>query len=126
MKRGVLVILYLIACVALGAIADATAHMNYLRWGVYTDLAEKLLIFSGPFLAGLSRRQWLAYTITYICMNIAFFDLIYNQVHSLPWDYVGSVKDWDILLSKFPTHGIMFTRVIFLTLGVSVSLRYLR
>jgi len=125
MKRY-LIILYLIALVAVGAAADSLAHMNYVELSVAMDLLEKFLLLSGPFIFRLNIKQWFIYVLALLLFYMVGFDYFYNWIHSLPWDYHGSVKLWDRVLAQFPTHGIVFTRVILLTLGVSLTLKYLR
>ena len=121
-----LIISYFIACMVAGAAADSLSNMNYTNLSVACDLAEKFMLISGVFIFRLGWRQWVPYILALLMFYLVGFDYVYNWIHELPWDYHGSVKAWDIFLSKMPTHGIVFTRVILLTLGVSVSIRYLK
>jgi hypothetical protein len=121
-----LIILYLIACVAAGAAADSLDHMNYVELSVAMDLLEKFMLISGAFIFRLELRQWFPYILAMLFFYVVGFDYFYNWIHNLPWDYHGTVKAWDRFLSKYPTSGIVFTRVILLTAGTSITLRYLK
>jgi len=121
-----LTILYLIACVILGAAADSTAHLSYYDLSVAFDLIEKFMLLSGPFIFRLTFKQWWAYVVALLLFYMVGFDYAYNLIHNLPWDYHGSVKMWDKILSQFPHHGIIFTRVILLTAAISIIFRYLK
>lgn len=123
--RKALVILYLIACMVAGAAADSLAHMNYTNFAVLVDLLEKLLLLSGPFIFAFKPRQWIPYTLCLLVFYMVGFDYIYNWIHELPWYYHGTVKAWDIFLSKIPTHGLIWIRSVLLVFGISVAIRNL-
>jgi hypothetical protein len=110
----------MIACMVAGAAADATAHMHYTELGVGLDILEKLLLFSGVF---IFRIKFVPYVIGLLVFYMVGFDYFFNWIHHLPWDYHGTVKAWDIFLSKIPTSGIVFVRIILLTFGVTVTIR---
>jgi len=121
-----LTILYLIACVALGAAADSTAHLSYYDLSVVFDLIEKFMLLSGPFIFRLTFKQWWAYVFVLLLFYMVGFDYAYNWIHGLRWDYHGTVKTWDKILSKYPEHGILYTRAILLTAAISITFRYLK
>jgi len=118
-------ILYFIVCMIAGAASDSLAHMNYTELAVWLDLLEKLMLISGAVIFKIDYRKIVPYILVALMIYVVGFDYIYNWIHELPWDYHGSVKAWDLFLAKIPTHGLVFIRVILLTFGVSLSIRYL-
>lgn len=108
-----------------GAASDSLAHMNYTELAVWLDLLEKLMLISGAVIFKIDYRKIVPYILVALMIYVVGFDYIYNWIHELPWDYHGSVKAWDLFLAKIPTHGLVFIRVILLTFGVSLSIRYL-
>ena len=52
------------------------------------------------------------------------FDPIYNGTRGLPINYIGNTSLWDKGLQEFdPEAGLLFMRAVFLTAGVSITLR---
>jgi len=109
-----------VLAIILGATADGFNHGGRKPLGHALEALEKVALI----LSGLFSGTWLV-LVSYIAFRASFFDYIRNISAGDPFFYVGTSSYWDGFLSKFPTHGVTFTRVIFLALAVSISLRYL-
>lgn len=124
--RPFYIILYLLACISIGAISDSLNDSGTQTWGHLFDAVEIALLISGAFLFKLTRRDWLAYFLSYVFLRVASFDYIYNLVSGLSLFYTGVSNWWDIFLSKFPAHGVTFARFIFLVAGVAIPIKELK
>ncbi len=102
--------------------------------GLYDDgqkVAGKMVNAAGftsllalPFIKKFDKNQEFSYFIGYGCMRVAMFDPIYNETKSLPVNYIGKTSLWDKGLQEFdPSGGLLFMRAVFLTAGVSITLR---
>jgi len=118
-----LVILYLMACVIVGASGDGLMDDGAKLWGHGLNALETALLISGAFVFNLNRKQWLAFIVAYVAFRIVGFDYAYNLSRGLPWDFIGFTSGWDLFLKKQLPSGVLFGRALFLILGVSVSLR---
>jgi len=122
--RPYLIILYFIVCVIIGAVGDAFFDSSLKIWAHGLDAVEVGLLLSAALI--FKPKHWLPFLLTYICWRIVFFDIAYNLSTGLPWDYLGNTSLWDRILSKYPVHGLYFTKGIFAILGVSLPTRYLQ
>ena len=120
-----LIIAYLIVCVVLGALVDTLFNDGAKLFSHLFGAVEIFLVASGAFIFNLKRRHWLWYMAAFAAWHIVGFDYMYNLFAGLPWDYHGTTSWWDLFLSKYPEHGIIFTRVIFLLAGVFIPIREL-
>lgn len=126
MKRY-LIILYFIVCVVLMAISEAFNDTGVKLWAHRIELFYILCLISGPFLFKLQGWQNMAiFIISLVLWRIVGFDYIYNLFAGHPWNYHGTVKLWDSVLSRIPEHGIVFCRIIFLTAAIFVPIQNLR
>ena len=102
--------------------------------GLYDDgqkVAGKIVNTAGltsllalPFIKKFDKRQVFSYFIGYTCLRAATFDPIYNGTRGLPVNYIGNTSLWDKTLQQLdPSSGLLFARAIFLTAGVSITLR---
>jgi len=115
-----LIILYFIVCVTVGATADALVG----DWGHDLEAVEILLCLSGALI--FKPKNWWAFLIAYLSFRIVCFDIVHNLVAGQAWNYIGSVGIWDKFFSHYPPGGQVWLRAIFLPLGISISLRYLK
>ncbi len=123
MKRA-LIILYLVACVIIGALGDALydegikvwAHSIEVLWGA-------MLLFAFPI---LKPHNWKAFVAALIAWNVVLFDTAYNLFRHLPIDYIGSTSLWDKFFSNYPIQGLLWVKFIFLILAVSLHIKYLK
>lgn len=122
-----LIILYFIVCIALMAISEAFNDTGVKIWAHRIELFYILVLISGPFLFKLQGWQnWAVFIISLVFWRIVGFDYIYNLFAGHSWDYHGSLKVWDKVLSKTPEHGIIFGRIIFLAGAIFIPLQNLR
>jgi len=124
MKR-LLIVLYLVTAVVVGAIADGLFDEGLKIWGHTLGAVEVCLLLSGAFVFDLRRRDWFAFAAAYVCLRIAGFDYVYNLVRGLPILEVGSTSAWDNVISLFPPHGLVFVRSIFLVVGIFIPINEL-
>ena len=120
-----LIISYLIVLVSLGAVADGLNDANIKIIGHALGAVEVggLLVCMGVF--NLKRTDILSLLVAYVCFRIVGFDYIYNLTVGLPMNYHGKSSLWDGFLLQFPHHGILFARVIFLAVGVSIPFKFM-
>ena len=123
--KKLLIILYLILCVAVGAVADGLFDDGLKVWGHALGAVEVALLFSFAFLFNLKRGDLLPLALAYIFFRIAGFDYIYNLTSDNPIFFNGSTSLWDNFLSQFPTHGITFAKSLFLITGVFIPINEL-
>lgn len=117
-----LIILYLIACVVSGAVADGLNEKGMKSWGHPFEALSIGLLLSGAFIFELN---W-TYIVAYICFRIAFFDYAKNITKGDPLFYLGDSNLWDKFLRQFPIHGVTFMRIIFLAAAISIPFKYLK
>ena len=118
-----LIILYFIACITVGATADGLMDDGFKLWGHILGAIEVLLLLSGVI---IKPKSWAAFIVAYIAWRVVGFDLMYNLVRGLPYDYIGTTGLWDMFFSKYPSHGLFWLRGIFLILAVYLPVRYLK
>ena len=64
-----------------------------------------------------------------MCLRFAFFDYAYNLSADNPLTYLSHNNWWGKFWLEFlkaPPEGIVWARLVFLIVGVSLPLRYLR
>lgn len=124
--KAVYTILFLIFCVAVGAVSDGLNDDGAKRAGHVLGALEVGLLISGAFLFDLRRRDWVAFLVIYVCWRIVGFDYAYNLTRGLPILYLGESSFWDSFFSKQLPAGVTFARIIFLSLGVCLPFKYLK
>ena len=124
--KAYLIILYIIGCTVIHALADASFDDGLKLWGHSLEAISIAMFISGAFIFDLKRKHWGWLLVAFACWNIVGFDYLYNLFRGLPWDFHGTTSNWDIFLSKYPEHGIIFARVIFLIAGIFIPLRELK
>jgi len=110
----------IVASVCIGAIADGLNERGMKSIGHPAEALEKVTLL----LAGLLSGTWIV-LISYIAFRVAIFDYVKNIAKKQPILYLGTVSMWDRFFSKWQPVGLIFMRVLFLTLAISVSLRHL-
>ena len=114
-----LIILYIIACIVTGAIADGLNDTGVQTWGHLLEAVEVLMLISFV----LFKPKFIPLLLAYIFLRIAFFDIAYNLTAGHDWLHVGTSNWWDMFLSKQLPFGVVFGRVVFLVTGIAISLR---
>ena len=126
MIKPYLIILYLIVCVVLGAMGDGLNDDGFKSIGHIIKAVEVGLLISGAFIFNLNKRDWAAFFFAYVFWRVVGFDFAYNITRGLPILYVGISNEWDQFLSKFPAHGIVFARAIFMMVAIAIPFKHLR
>jgi hypothetical protein len=121
---ALLLIAYIIACISAGAIGDALNDTSRKNAGHLLTALETLICLVGATIFGVEPNTLIAYLSVYIGLRIAFFDLIYNITSGRPILSMGSSNLWDRFFSKYPPVGVIFMRVIFLSLAVGLSFKF--
>ena len=121
---ALLLILYIIACIATGAAADGLNDTNRKKVGHLLEAGEIGLALVGATIFSVTPDTLIAYVSVYIGLRIAFFDIIYNITSGRPILSMGSSNLWDRFFSKYPPVGVIFMRVIFLSLAVGLSFKF--
>ena len=120
-----LVILYLIACVVLGASADAYFDVGHKLLGHTLGAVEVVVLISGSFVFNLNRRKWIPFLLAYVFWRVVGYDYLYNLFSGLPWNYIGNTSFWDITIAKVLPSGLIWIRAVFLVAAVFVPIREL-
>ena len=121
---AIFIISYLIACISAGAIGDALNDKGKQNAGHIVIALEALLALVGATIFSVTPDTLIAYVSVYIGLRIAFFDIIYNITSGRPILSMGSSNLWDRFFSKYPPVGVIFMRVIFLSLAVGLSFKF--
>ena len=122
-KKGLAVVGYHTATIALGAIADAQYDMGNKEWSHALHAAEVGALIGGPFIFKPKGTSEIAsYILSYGFIRFSFFDGFYNMTRDLPINYVGSTSGYDKFMSKVPPDGRAFMKSWSLVLGVSIPL----
>lgn len=120
----VIIILYQVATIILGASGDALNDKGKQNLGHALRAAETALALLGATIFGVTTETLIAYLSVYIGLRIALFDLIYNVTAKRPILSMGTSNIWDRFFSKYPPVGVMFMRVIFLSLAIGLSFKF--
>ncbi len=120
-----LIILYLIATVALGGVADGL-NTRIQTWGHLLEAIEVLALFSFIFVFKLFTLKQFLYALgAYVCIRIAGFDLLYNWAAGNVWYYFSGANLWDAFWIKQAPGGILWMRGVSLTLGITFAFHHL-
>jgi len=133
MTRPIIILFYFTMAVLSGAVGDGLNNVGIQTWGHVLEGLEIALIFWGVYLLDEDKvLKWyevLVMFITYICLRFAFFDYAYNLAAENELTYLSDRNFWGQLwlnVLKAPPHGIVWARLVFLVVGVSLPMRYLR
>lgn len=121
---AIFLILYLIACISAGSIGDALNDTGKKNAGHLLEAAEMALALLGATIFGVTTETLIAYLSVYIGLRIALFDILYNVAAKRPILSMGTSNIWDRFFSKYPPVGVMFMRVIFLSLAIGLSFKF--
>ena len=122
---SILLVLYLIACVLTGAIADGLNDSGVKVIGHLLEALEIGLLLSCWVVFNLKPRQWAIMFISYMFIRVGLFDYAYNLSSGNDLAHVGTSNLWDRVLLMIPPHGILFIKSIFLIVGVAIPINEL-
>jgi hypothetical protein len=121
---ALLLILYIIAAIATGAVADGLNDTNRKKVGHLSEAVEIALALSGAVIFHVEWNTYAAYIIAYIGFRIALFDFIYNISSYRKLLDVGNSNWWDELVSKVLPAGMFFIRLLFLGLATGLAFKF--
>lgn len=125
MEEKILLFVMMVITIILGAIGDASNDNNKKEIGhLFNAINIMVLLFIGYYFNNL-----IIFPI-YLCFRIAIFDIAYNIISGLSWNYIGNSNYWDKFFRLFsnsnkfqPTMNILF-RLIFLVIGTHMVFVY--
>ncbi len=130
--RPLLIVLYMLGLVVMGAAADALNNTGIQTWGHVLEALEVAFCFFAVFMLDEDKtirwREILFMFGTYICIRFAFFDYTYNLVAGNELTYLSENNFWGQLwleVFKAEPQGIAWARLIFLIAGVSFPFKFL-
>lgn len=116
--NDLILILFMVLAVALGAVADGFNERGQTNWGHPVEALEKIVLLLG----GLYSGSWLI-VISYTAFRMSIFDIIKNLAKKQEWFYLGDSNAWDRFLSKYPVWGVTFARVIVLAFAIGFTIK---
>ncbi len=124
-KRGLAVVGYHTATIALGAIGDAQYDEGNKNVAHMLKAGEIAMVASGPFVFNLNKRDALPYLSSYLFLRFSFFDSFYNLSRDLPVLFNGTTSGYDEFMNQIPDHGKVWYKSISLIVGVSIPIKHL-
>ena len=125
-KRGLAVVGYHTACVALGAVADGLYDDGYKDWGHALHAVEIGGVLAGPFIFKPRGSSEIAsYLLSYGFIRLSLFDSFYNLTRDLPLLYSGSTSVYDRTMSGIPPDGRAFIKSWSLVVGFAIPIKEL-
>lgn len=123
--RPFLIIIYLVAMVAMGAIGDGLFGSGHKTWGHACKAAEVGMLLGGSFIFGIPRDGWLPYLASYVFIRFAVFDYAYNLTRGLPLSYHGGTSFYDNFVNRLaaPGHGWAFAKIISTAVGIALIIK---
>ena len=121
---ALLLILYVIACIATGAIADGLNDTGRKKVGHLLEAAEIALALAGATIFGVTTETLIAYLSVYIGLRIGIFDFLYNISSYRKLLDVGNSNWWDELVSKVLPAGMFFIRILFTAFAIGLSFKF--
>lgn len=122
--RIFIVISYLLTLVALGAVGDGLNNSGVQTWGHLLNALEIAGLFL--FLIVFKITTWriaIICLISYTCFRVFGFDYLRNIVAGQELFYMGGDNWWDMSLVKQHPGGLLFARVLFLALGIGLTIK---
>lgn len=126
MKRSLLVILYFLIIIVIGAIADALFDNGSKVISHSLHAIEIGLCLICAVIFKITIRELLAFMLSYIFLRLAIFDISYNITRGLDLFYIGSTSLYDKFFAKVGSLGIATIKVWALALGCGISLKELK
>lgn len=126
-KNKVRTLILFTTAVTLNAIGDGLNDSGHKPVGHVCNAVAIGGLLMSPYFLDVDKSTWVHYLASYVSIRVALFDPIYNETRGLPFDYIGTTSLTDKGLRKLgPQRGlVMFTRSVFLVVGVSIPLNNL-
>ena len=116
----ILVTSLVIGSIILAALADGLNDTGHKEIGHILEALEKPALI----LAGLFSGTWVV-VIIYIGYRVFLFDYLRNLAAGEKLIYLGTSSLWDKFLRKYPWHGVLFAKTVFLIMAVGLTFRAL-
>ena len=116
----------ILSLVILSALSDSLNFRGNKTAGHALRYIELPLLIAATMICGIT--GWIElglFIVAYAFVRFALFSYIWNIVTGQHWTYVGVVDPVDRFLRKFPAHGILFARVVFLVVGIAITIKEL-
>ena len=124
-KRGLAVVGYHTATIALGAIGDAQYDMGNKNTAHILKAGEVATLIGGPFIFRVDKRDAASYLLSYCFLRFSLFDSFYNLTRDLPLLYNGTTSKYDQFMTQIPPHGRAWRKSCSLVVGFSIPIRNL-
>jgi len=124
-KRSAGVVAWNVATVAVGAIGDGLNDEGEKVAGHLLKGVEVGMLISGPLLFKIRLNEAGWYISSYVFTRYALFDGMYNRTRGLPVLYNGDSSWYDRTMKKMPDHGKVFTKSLFLMVGIAIPINEL-
>ena len=126
-KRGLAVVVYHTATIALGAVADGLYDDGYKEWGHALHAVELGAVLAGPFIhKPRGAAEIVSYLISYGFLRFSFFDAFYNWTRGLPMNYIGSTSHYDQFFAQMPPDGRAWWKSCSLVVGIAIPIKSFR
>ena len=123
-KKGLAIVSYHTATIALGAVADAQFDMSNKTLSHTLHAVEIGAAISGPFIfKPRGTSEIAAYICSYGFLRFSFFDGFYNMTRDLPLLYNGTTSTYDEVMSKMPDHGKAWYKSCSLIVGFAIPIK---
>ena len=124
-KKGLAVVGYHTATIALGAIGDAQYDQGNKNLSHTLHAGEVAMLASGPFIFKLQKRDALPYLSSYVFLRFSFFDSFYNTTRDLPVLYNGTTSGYDRFMNTMSDDGKAWWKSMSLIMGVAIPINHL-
>jgi len=122
-KKGLSIVGYHTACVAIGAVADGLYDDGNKEWSHALHAVEVGALITGPFIFKPKRWEFASYILSYTFLRFSFYDSFYNMTRDLPLLYNGSTSLYDQTMSKMPEHGRAWYKSCSLIVGIAIPIK---
>lgn len=96
-----LLLFSLIALVVIDAVADALKDKTGKR-NHWFEAGLIAVVFTIVGLNYYEQIHWINLVLSYVGWRISLFNIFYNGIRGLPWDFIGTTSKIDRLLRKVP------------------------
>jgi len=126
-KKGLAVVGYHTATIALGAVADGLYDEGHKEWSHALHAVEVGAVLSGPFIfKPRGSSEIVSYMLSYGFLRFSLFDSFYNMTRDLPVFYNGSTSAYDRAMAKIPEHGRAWYKGCSLVIGIAIPIKEMR
>ena len=123
-KKGLAIVGYHTATIALGAVADGLSDDGYKEWGHALHAVEVGALISGPFIfKPRGTSEIAAYICSYGFLRFSLFDGFYNMTRDLPLLYNGTTSTYDEIMNMHTDFGKGWWKTCSLIVGISIPIK---